>query len=446
MEKTELKAFGHNVSERLAGIIQFKTISYTDLSKIDFSQFDGMHEYLEQAYPLIHNRLIKETDEARNLSFFWEGTNKELPPIALLAHQDVVPVNEEKWSTPPFSGEIRDGYVYGRGSIDMKGQLISVMESVETLLQEGFVPERSIYLLFGADEEPLGDNGAVVLSGRLKEKGVRLHFVLDEGCLIRYGNDLGIERVIAPVSICEKGVMNLRLTAKGTSGHASMPPRETAVEALAKAINSLERHPMKSRLNYPVIYMIKALSPHMKGCFKFLFSNSRLFGGIIKSILGKSPDTAALLHTTFAPTQLSASNAPNVLADSASVVFNIRIAPGEDKETVFAHIDRHAKDLEKEILFYNPPSPVSSIDEEAYRQVSAAIEKVFPEMIVSPYMLTAATDSRHFYQVCDNVYRFSPFPSLKDDRSRMHGDDERLNIESLERGVEFYRQLIRTVC
>ena len=433
-------------AERLSGAIRFQTVSSIDRTKTDFSQFDGLHQYLEQAYPMIHSNLVKETDDARNLIFYWEGTDKTLKPIALLAHQDVVPVNEEKWSVPPFAGEIRDGYVYGRGTLDMKGQLIAVMEGVEALLREGFDPDRSVYLLFGADEEPMGEYGAAKMSKMLKESEVRLHFVLDEGCIIRSGSDLGVDCDIAPISICEKGVMNVKLTAQSQSGHASMPPRRIAVEMLSRAIAKLGKRPMKNRINYPVKQMIKALASHAKGVSKMLFANQWLSGGIIKHILKKSPDTAALLHTTFAPTQLFASNAPNVLAESASVVFNIRIAPGENENDVYAHIERHTKGLKRETLFYNPPSPVSGVNERAYREVSSAVEKIFPEMAVVPYLMVAATDARYYHAVCDNVYRFSPFPSLKDDRALIHSDDERLSIDSLRRGIEFYLHLIRSVC
>ena len=446
MDRTIEEIDGMGALERVAGAIRFQTVSHKDRSRTDFTQFDGLHKFLEQAYPQIHSNLEKKTDEEKNLAYFWEGTDKALEPVALLAHQDVVPVNEKRWGVPPFSGEIRDGYVYGRGALDNKGQLIAVMESIENLLAEGFVPERSIYLLFGADEETMGEYGAAKLSMALKEKGARLHFVLDEGLGNRDGSDFGINGDIATIGICEKGIMNLKLTAKGKSGHASMPPGETAVKTLACAIARLDKHQMKSRLNYPTEQMIKALAPHMKAKYRFVFANKWLFGWLIKRRMLKTPDTAALLRTTFAPTQLFASNAPNVLAETASAVFNIRIAPGETEKDVYAHVGRYAGELEKETQFYSPPSQVSSADGKAYQEISAAAKKIFPEMVVAPYLMVGATDSRYYYSVSGNVYRFSPFSAGKEDLRRIHGDDERLGGESLKRGIEFYMHLIKATC
>ncbi|WP_066684305.1 M20/M25/M40 family metallo-hydrolase [Christensenella intestinihominis] len=431
---------------RLAGAIRIPTVSDFDRSKMDYSKFDELHAYLEQAYPLVHKTLAREVTDRKCLIYHWQGTDESLLPAGLLAHMDVVPVNEDEWDDPPFGGVIRDGYVYGRGALDMKGQLIAVLESVEALLGEGFTPKRSVYLLFGSDEEPMGDFGAKLISEELERRGVRLSFILDEGGAIQDGKMMGVKRDIALIGICEKGVMNLRLTAKGKGGHASMPPRRTAAGGVAKAVTAVEKHQMKGSFNYAAEHMFKTLTPHMGGAFKFFFANKWLFGGLLKSILCKIPASAALIRTTFAPTQLSGSNAPNVLAGSASAVFNIRVVPGETDRDVLAHVKKVAPEAAQDVIYYYPPSPVSSVDTDEYKGVARAVADAFPELAVAPYPVVAATDSRHYYNICDNVFRFVPFLSIRDDLGTVHAANERLSVESLGRGIAFYKHLVRTTC
>jgi carboxypeptidase PM20D1 len=208
----------------------------------------------------------------------------------------------------------------------------------------------------------------------------------------------------------QKGIMNLKLTAQGASGHASMPPRQTAVGALAEAVASLEKHQMKPEWNYATKNMFAALSPRMKGAFKLLFSNLWLFSGLIKKVLAGGRASAALVRTTFAPTMLEASNAPNVLADSASCVFSIRIAPGKTDKDVFEHVEKNTSGIKRDVIYYYPPSPVSSVETDAYRDVMAAVRDAFPEMAAAPYPVVAATDSRHYYNICDNVSVLCRFP------------------------------------
>ncbi len=442
----EERADEEGAAQRLEGAIRFQTVSYADRSKIDFGEFDKLHAYLQEAYPLTHRTLKREVTEEKFLIYHWEGTDETLLPIALLAHQDVVPVNRENWSVEPFGGEIKDGYVYGRGTMDMKGQLIALFESVENLLHEGFSPARGLYLLLGADEETMGAYGAGKVHALLQERGVRLSYVFDEGGAIQSGAMMGIRGDIGLIGICEKGIMNVKVTAKGKSGHASMPPKRTAVGDIGRAVASLEKHQMKGRFHYAANEMFRALTPHMKGAFKFFFANQWLFGGLLKKILTMFPSSAALLRTTFAPTQLAGSNAPNVLAEQASAVFNIRILPGETGDDALAHIEKYAPGVEKKTLYRYDPSLVSNIDAPEYKLVEGAVKDAFPELTVAPYPVVATTDSRYYYSICDNVFRFVPFPSIKEDLGRVHGDDERLSIKSLGRGIRFFMHLIRVSC
>lgn len=433
-------------ARRLAGAIRIPTVSDTDRSKVDFSKFDELHAYLEKEYPLVHAHLSREIMDSKSLIYFWKGTDENLLPAALLAHMDVVSAEGQEWEIPPFSGEIKDGYVYGRGALDMKGQLIAILESVETLLQQGFAPRRGVYLLFGSDEEPLGLCGARGISETLAQRGVRLSFVVDEGGAIQSGKSMGIAGDIALIGICEKGIMNLKLIAKSKGGHASMPPKHTAVGLIGGAVASIEKHQMKASFNYATAHMFDTLTPHMKGAFRFFFANRWLFGGLLKKILCSMPMSAALVRTTIAPTQLSGSNAPNVMATRAQAVLNIRVAPGQTDADVLSHIEKYTEETEKEVLYYSAPSKVSSVETEEYALVRDVVADAFPELLSAPYPVVALTDSRHYYTICDNIFRFVPFPSMKEDLGTVHAANERLAVESLGRGIAFYMHLVRTAC
>ena len=308
---------------------------------MDGKAFLGLHAYLEKMYPLLHKTLERETVNEYSLLYRWKGSGSNKKPFLMMAHMDVVPVEEATagdWPHEAFSGDIADGYVWGRGAIDMKGQVACIFESVEHLLREGFAPKRDVYIAIGHDEESMGRFGAISIVERLKEKGVRLDYVIDEGGVVMDGKMLGINAMVATIGVCEKGYADIRLTAKSAGGHASRPPKETAVGTLAKAIVAIEKHQMKSSLNGPLRAMLAAVGGYMKFPLNVIASNLFITKPLLLKGLAAGSTGAAMVRTTAAPTMLRGSSAPNVLADRAEAVVNFRIAPGETVDDVLAHV------------------------------------------------------------------------------------------------------------
>ncbi len=434
------------LAEHLSGLIQYETITSVTQEGVDAKAFLGLHEYLKKTYPLLHQALEREVVNEYSLLYRWKGSGSDQKPFLMMAHIDVVPVEEATrgdWPHAPFSGDIADGYVWGRGAIDMKGQVACLFDSVEHLLREGYAPKRDVYIAIGHDEESMGCLGAVRIVEKLKQEGIRLDFVIDEGGVVMDGKMLGIGAMVATIGICEKGYADIRLTAKSAGGHASRPPKETAVGTLAKAIVAIEKHPMKSSLNGPMRAMLKAVGGYMKFPLNVIAANLFITKPLLLKGLAAGATGAAMVRTTAAPTMLRGSGAPNVLADRAEAVVNFRIAPGETLDDVLAHVRKLTRGtVEVSAQGYNP-SGVSSSESEAYRVIADSVSAVYPEYVVSPYLMIAATDSRWYAAVADGVYRFQPFRSLSEDLGTIHAVGERLSVASLREGVEFFVRLVK---
>lgn len=435
------------LAQHLAGMLRFKTVTSLTMEGFDRKEFLGLHKFLEKTYPLMHKTLDKEIVNEYSLLYHWKGTASEQKPFLMMAHMDVVPVEEGSagdWKHEAFSGDVADGYIWGRGAIDMKGQLASIFESVEHLLAEGFAPKRDIYIAIGHDEESMGRFGAISIVERLKEKKVQLDFVIDEGGVVMDGKMLGINAMVATIGICEKGYADIRLTAKSAGGHASRPPKETAVGALSKAIVAIEKHQMKSSLNQPLKDMLAAVGGHMKFPLNVIASNLFITKPLLLKGLAAGSTGAAMVRTTGAPTMLKGSAAPNVLADCAEAVVNFRIAPEETVDDVLAHVRKVTRGgVEATTMHAYNPSAVSRTDSEAYRVIARTAGEIFPGYLVAPYLMIAATDSRWYTPIADGVYRFQPFRSLSEDLGTIHAVGERLSIESLREGVQFFIRLVK---
>ncbi len=435
------------LAQHLAGMIRYKTVTSVSMEGFDRKEFLGLHKYLEKTYPLMHKTLEKEVINEYSLLYHWKGTGSAQKPFLMMAHMDVVPVEENSagdWKHEAFSGDVADGYIWGRGAIDMKGQLAAIFESVEHLLNEGFAPKRDVYIAIGHDEESMGRFGAISIVERLKEKRVQLDFVIDEGGVVMDGKMLGINAMVATIGICEKGYADIRLTAKSAGGHASRPPKETAVGALSKAIVAIEKHQMKSSLNQPLKDMLAAVGGYMKFPLNVIASNLFITKPLLLKGLAAGSTGAAMVRTTAAPTMLKGSAAPNVLADCAEAVVNFRIAPGETVDDVLAHVRKVTQGrVEAGTMHAYNPSAVSRTDSEAYRVIARTAGEIFPGYLVAPYLMIAATDSRWYTPVADGVYRFQPFRSLSEDLGTIHAVGERLSIESLREGVQFFIRLVK---
>ncbi len=436
------------LAKKLSRLIQFRTLTSKTKTGVDADAFLGLHKFLEQTYPLLHKTLEKEVVSEYSLLYKWAGSGSDRKPFLMMAHMDVVPVDErtvDKWKYDAFSGQIADGYVWGRGTLDMKCQLAAIMESVERLIGEGFEPQRDIYIALGHDEESTGYNGARVCAALLKKRGVHFDFVLDEGGLPMHGAIMNVNAFIAAVGICEKGYADVKLTAMSKGGHASRPPKQTAVGALSKAIVAIEKHQMKPTLNETMMQMIDKVGGYMKFPLNVITANLWLFKRVLLMGLAAGSTGAAMVRTTMAPTMLKGSPAPNVMAEIAEAVLNCRIAPDCSVSDVIAHMRKVIKndEIEIEVLEGFEAGRVSSTDSEGFGVVSRTIEEIFDGYVVTPYLMVAVTDSHLYGEVTDNTYLFQPFRSIAEDLNTMHAANERVSVESLAEGAEFFVRLVK---
>ncbi|MEL7608204.1 MAG: M20/M25/M40 family metallo-hydrolase [Bacillota bacterium] len=436
------------IAEHLGGAIRIPSVCFDKIEERDYSQWTRFGEYLCSTYPLMHQSMELEVLGGYALLYRWRGKNPGKKPILLMAHMDVVPVAEgtlNEWKYPPFSGQIAEGCVWGRGAIDMKGSLIAIAEACETLLKEGFVPERDIYVSFGQNEEAAGESDACNTARLFQDRGVEFEFILDEGGAMLDGAPFGISGKIAALGVSEKGYIDVVLRAKGSGGHSSRPPKRTALVELSRALVRLSQTSMRARIEGPTRELLVTLAPHMRAGRRFVYSNLWLFGAFVKSAYQKDAATNAMIRTTFAPTQARGSDAPNVLPDCAQAVVNVRVAPWDTVQGAIGHIRRAIAPCGVtigEIPLAAEPSAVTKTDEAAYRYVASIVRRCFQGFIVAPYPMLGATDSRYFTGLTRSVIRFVPFRSLERDIETMHGVNERVAIDSLAEGVEFFIGII----
>lgn len=432
------------IARNLSAAVQLQTISFDDNSPT--GPFEEMHRLLVKQYPLVHQHLKKEIVNRLSLLYTWQGTEPELPPVAFLAHMDVVPANVADWTHPPFAGDIADGFIWGRGVIDMKCQLISLLEAAEALLVSGFSPRRTIYLAFGHDEEIGGGNGARAITEILQERDVRLDALMDEGGGVAGGVAPGIKGLIANIAYAEKSFANVRLEVTARAGHASMPRKNGAIGILSRAISCIESHSMPSSLEF-VRPTIKALSPHLPFPFRLFFGNLWLTGGLVKMALAQEPATNAMLRNTIAPTIFQGGYKSNVLPEKASAVLNCRLLPGVDVEELLAHIRKVINDKRVSVTCTDTSAPSRrpvSIDTPYYRDLEANIAGQFGNIPTCPMLMVGASDARHYQTLCDRIYRFQPVVFKEQTDDRTHGVDERIEIEQLPKMVEFNARMMQS--
>ncbi len=436
---------------RLSAAVRLQTVSHPDPARFDRQEFLAFHRFLEEAFPRVHQRLKRETVSDLSLLYTWEGSDPGLPPALLLAHMDVVPIapgTEGDWTHPPFAGQLADGFIWGRGTLDDKGSLIGIMQAVETLLEQGFHPRRTTYLAFGHDEEVGGINGAARIAGELSRRGVKALYALDESGIVAKGIIPGVARPVCLVGVAEKGYMTLELAVRTEGGHSSMPPSETAIGILSRAVGNLERDPFPTRMDGPGMMIFDWVGPEMNFGMKLLFANRWLLGGLIRGELLKTPSMAAALRTTTAPTVFQAGNKENVLPQEAKALVNFRLLPGDTVDTVTAHVRQAVGDPRVAIRNPRPETalaatPVTSPETEGFRLLERTIRQSFPETVVAPYLVLGGTDARHYAAVSASVLRFLPLEMTSADLSRLHGTNERVAVEGFARAVGFYIQVIK---
>jgi carboxypeptidase PM20D1 len=436
-------------AEHLSSAVRFQTISRDLAPDVDRGEFLRLHAFLKEVFPHVHAILTREVVNGYTLLYAWPGEDPTLRPIVLMAHQDVVPIapgSESQWHAGPFSGEIKDGYIWGRGAWDDKGNLMSILEAVESLAAAGFKPRRTIYLAFGHDEENGGAEGASAIASLFKLRGVRPDFVLDEGMLIAEGIMPGLDPPVALIGIAEKGSATLKLTTTAPPGHSSMPDSRTAIGSLATALERVEHAPYPAVVGGVARDMLRAIAPEMHGLNRLALSNLWLLEPLVRRQLAAAPSTNALLRTTAAITIIRGGNKENVLPETAEAWVNFRLLPGDTVRGVVEHVRRAVGDerVGIEVLPQSSEaSPVASQTSDGYGLISRTVRELFPGVVVAPGLMIGGTDSRHMAGVAENVYRFSPVRARAEDLSRFHGTDERISVENYVEMIRFYETLIR---
>lgn len=448
VEKTSSSAVSPLAKKHLSEAIQIKTISYDEASLIDSTAFQQFRTYLQDTYPVIFSNTEYHLFGEFSYLIKWEGKNKALKPIILMSHFDVVPALDEnlsEWKEPPFSGKIKEGFIWGRGAIDDKVGVIGIMEAVSALMKSGFEPQRTIYLSFGHDEEIMGHKGANVIAHYLKSKGIEAEFVLDEGGYITQGLVPGMKRDVALIGTTEKGYLTIELSTNIEGGHASMPKKETAVSVLANAITNVTNEPFPSYISPPLKDFIDYVGPEMPFGFRTVFANSTLFEPVLMTVYEKSPSSNALVRTTVAPTIVKGGMKNNVLPKKAHAVLNIRILPGETIDYVFEAIKQKINDDQVHLRIINKSEAaiVSDPTHSSYKALDKSIKEIFGDIVVSPYIMIAASDSRYFSEVSTNIYRFCPFHLNKENLKSFHGENEKIGVSEFENAIRFYQKLIK---
>ncbi|MEM1110282.1 MAG: M20 family peptidase [Pseudomonadota bacterium] len=439
------------VARHLGEAIRFRTITTNagDPQPGQEQPWLDLHSWLEARYPKMHAATTMDTVDGYSRLYRWQGSDSEQLPIMLMAHQDVVPVNpgtESDWAAPPFAGEIIDGYVYGRGALDNKSNMVAIAEAVEALLHEGFEPRRTVYILFGHDEEIVYDTGAEFAFDLLRERGVRLALVLDEGSGVIKPSPMG-GPAMGGINVAEKGWISLQLTATAEGGHSSAPPRNSATVRLARAVAALDDNQMPADLEVaPLPDTLATLAADMPFAQRLVMSNLWLFSGVVEMLFSSDRGMNATIRTTTAPTMLEGSAKENVLAQRATAVVNFRIHPSNTSADVIAHVQAITGEIggiEVETIgeIYEP-TPVSSTDYLGYRVLHSIATELADGGPVAPMLQVGATDSRHAFGVADNVYRFTPSIGSMDDFSGVHGTNERISVANMGSMPARYAQII----
>ncbi len=428
----------------LQQLVRCKTVSNRDESLEDEKEFQKLIDLLPNLFPNVYKTCELKTFEGRALLFRWKGKTVGKPSV-LMAHYDVVPVNEEGWSVDPFGAEIKDGSVWGRGTLDTKVTFNGVLTSAETLIEQGFVPENDIYFAFSGGEE-INGIGAVKIVEYFKEQGLELSMVIDEGGAVVKDIFPGVSEQCGLIGIAEKGMMDIEYKCKSNGGHASAPKPHTPVGILSNACTNIENNPFKMHITKPVAEMFDTLGRRSSFVYKMIFANLWCFKGVLNMLAKKSGgEMNALLRTTVAFTQMNGSSASNVIPPEATMVSNIRLNPLDNMDGALKYLKDTVKDENVQITCLRgmEPSRISRTDVEGWERVANAVASTWKGCLVSPYLMVQCSDSRHYSPISDRVYRFSAMDLTSEERATIHGNNEHIRLETLYSSVEFYIRLIK---
>ena len=429
--------------EKLGAMIRIPTVSKHEHE--DLSQFSLYHQELEKLFPLIHEKLEKAVLNG-TLIYHWKGADTSKLPVLFMGHQDVVPASDEGWSVPAYSGVVKDGCLYGRGTLDCKGTMYVQLQAVEELLAEGFVPPCDVYLEYSINEETGGD-GAAAAMRYLRDKGIRFAFVLDEGGAVIDEAVPGMDKPYAVLGVTEKGYMDVKITARGKGGHSSTPPRHTPAARLFAFANEIERkRPFKKKMLPEVKEMFRQMAPAFSFPLRFLLGNLWLTKPLVMAVMPMvSPFGEALMATTCCFTMMKGSDAANVIPKEPYLIANLRCSVHQNCEESLNVLKKYGKkyDLEFEVLLSRDASPVSDIHSAAYGFVEKTIRAHFPDAGVAPYLIMGGTDCRHFHALSDTALRFAPVRMSNAQNASCHAVDENVTLSALVEGVAFYKRLLQ---
>ena len=438
------------IARHLSEAVQIRTVSHQRSEDWDAEAFEAFIAWVATTYPEVNNTMKLTRLGGYTMLYRWAGSNDDLAPILLTAHYDVVPVipgTEGLWTHPPFDGLIVEDVIWGRGALDDKSAVVAQLEAATRLLQVGYQPERTVYFSFGHDEELGGPHGAAAVAEYLKTSGVQLAWSLDEGSFLLDGLMPGVDKLVASINVAEKGSLSLEIVASGEGGHSSMPPQRTAVGYLAEAITLLESNPVPGGLSGLSAQMFDTTSRHMPFTPRMLFANRWLFGDLVEDQLSDSSFGNAMLRTTTAPTMLSASIKVNVLPIEAIATVNFRLHPRDSVQDVLEYVKSVVENDRVEVRMVpdsgRPASSVSDWQSPGYKVIERAIREVWGDVVVTPGLMIAGSDSRHYGKVADNAFRFNPMKVSQNDLTGFHGTNEKIVAPNLAQATRTYVQIIR---
>lgn len=430
--------------ENFREMIKCRTVSYDDRSLQDDREFEKFRALLDERYPAVASKCEKHLVGETGVIYHWKGKGGK-DPWVLMAHYDVVPVEESMWSQKPFGALIKDGEIWGRGTVDTKCTLLGVMEAAEMLIKQGFEPQNDLYLAFGGDEEVSGTSAQAMVEW-FEERHIS-PTVIDESGAIVEGAFPGISKPIAVIGTGEKGIANIEFSFEGEGGHASVPPRHTPVGILAKAIAAIENHQFKPAMVPPVADLFDAIGRNAGFGMRLIFANLWCFRPLLFALAkGKGGELSAMMRTTCAFTKMEGGTAWNVIPPKVSAGANLRLlnhTPEQAAQELMSVIKN--EQVRVKVVSGTAPSPYSRSDGKGWDTLKEAILQTWPGIVVSPYLLRAATDSRHYSRLSDRVYRFTPLLMSAETLMTVHGHNERISIESLLKIVVFYVRLIRRI-
>lgn len=429
----------------LAELVRCRTVSYDDHSLEDDAEFEKLIGKLPELYPNVVKTCPMRRMDDRGLLFHWKGSKGDGKPSVLMAHYDVVPVEEENWTHPAFDAEIVDGIMWGRGTLDTKVTFNGVLSAAENLIKQGFTPENDIYFAFSGGEEVNG-RGAINIVDYFKENNIELEMVVDEGGAVVEDAFPGVSEPCGLIGIAEKGLINLEYRNASGGGHASAPKPHTPVGRLSIACTKVEAHPFKMHLTKPALEMFDTLGRRSTFLYRIIFANLWCFSGVLNTMGKKSGgEFNALMRTTVAFTQMSGSKAPNVIPPSVSMVSNIRLNPADSVDSAVEYIRSVINDPDVKLTVgeHMEPSPISRTDCVGWERVVNAVSGTWQGCVVAPYLMVQCSDSRHYGDISDRVYRFSAMDLTAEERSTIHGNDEHIRLETAQRAVEFYIRVMK---